>query len=391
MAQRLKLIRLARGLSLEELVTKAGNVVTKQALSKYEMGSAQPSPRVLAAIASALQIKAIDLLNEPVHTIDCVAYRKKSKLGQKAMNAVESTLKLALEERTWLTALVQEKTERLPAHEFKVSKPEDVELAAESLREKWRLGMEPIANLTDVIENHGVHVVVITADDGFHGLSACAKSKEGDVVAAAVATNAVSAGERLRSNLAHELGHIVIKPTGMDEKAEERAALRFSSAFQAPRCLVFRDVGRRRSSVTLDELRIWKKRWKLSMQAIVYRLRDLDVISDSHCKAWFIQFSRLGWRKSEPDQLSPEKPQWLKRSVLHAFAEKLITKDRAEAILGESVQGQLPSTLQQRRALMSLPVETRRKILHEQAERSAKLYQGQSDELGGDDIREYNV
>ena len=53
-SERLKQIRLARGLSLDALVDAMGGVVTKQAVSKYETGKSQPTPKVVRALARAL-------------------------------------------------------------------------------------------------------------------------------------------------------------------------------------------------------------------------------------------------------------------------------------------------------------------------------------------------
>jgi transcriptional regulator with XRE-family HTH domain len=64
-SQRLKQLRLARGLSLDALAAKLGGIVTKQALSKYEQGKAKPSPRVLTQLASTLGVKAVHLFTEP--------------------------------------------------------------------------------------------------------------------------------------------------------------------------------------------------------------------------------------------------------------------------------------------------------------------------------------
>jgi transcriptional regulator with XRE-family HTH domain len=54
--QRLKQLRLARGLSLQQLAEAMGGIVTKQALSKYEQDKDEPSARVLAALSEALLV-----------------------------------------------------------------------------------------------------------------------------------------------------------------------------------------------------------------------------------------------------------------------------------------------------------------------------------------------
>ncbi|MFA4846505.1 MAG: helix-turn-helix transcriptional regulator, partial [Patescibacteria group bacterium] len=63
--QRIKQLRMARGLSLEELATELGGIVTKQALSKYENDKAKPSLVVLNKLAATLGVKAAHLWEEP--------------------------------------------------------------------------------------------------------------------------------------------------------------------------------------------------------------------------------------------------------------------------------------------------------------------------------------
>ena len=77
-AARLKAIRLARGMTLDDLSASMGGVVTKQALSKYELGSSVPTPRVLAALAGALGVKGMELLSAPRVNVETVAFRKQA-------------------------------------------------------------------------------------------------------------------------------------------------------------------------------------------------------------------------------------------------------------------------------------------------------------------------
>lgn len=57
-AQRLKEIRETRGLSVEQLASKTGDLVTAEAISKYEKGSSMPNSSVVVALALALDVDA---------------------------------------------------------------------------------------------------------------------------------------------------------------------------------------------------------------------------------------------------------------------------------------------------------------------------------------------
>ncbi|MCZ6675567.1 MAG: ImmA/IrrE family metallo-endopeptidase [Verrucomicrobia bacterium] len=184
-------------------------------------------------------------------------------------------------------------------------------------------------------------------------------------------------GERQRLNLAHELGHLVLKiPKQLDE---EKAAFRFGAAFLAPAEVILREVGTRRSFVQPQELLLLKQRFGLSIQALLYRLRDLDVIAESYYTQWCININRLGWRKQEPLEMPSEEPHWLRQSVLRAFSEGVVTQDEAERMLGEELEAEQPLLLVERRAFMKLPMDERRRILAEQARKMAAHYEQDSE------------
>lgn len=63
--ERLRKLRLARGMSLEDLASATDELVNSQTLSKYERGELQPTAIVFNQIASALGVKLSQLLGEP--------------------------------------------------------------------------------------------------------------------------------------------------------------------------------------------------------------------------------------------------------------------------------------------------------------------------------------
>jgi len=368
--QRLKQLRLSRGLSLDNLSVKMGRLVTKQSLSKYEKGKTYPSPTVLNKLANVLGVKSVYLFGEPKINVEFIAYRKGSGLRIKEQKKIEACVSCSLEERIKLQELTGNvlKTE-LPVKEFKVNSIEEVENAANKMRERWQLGQDPIASLTGVLEDHFVHVLEIGPHKKFDGISAVARSDDGNVIAAAVVSRTGIAGERQRLNLAHELGHIVLKvPEDIDE---EDAALRFGAAFLFPKEVVYREFGTKRAFVGENELLLFKRRFGISLQALLYRLRQLGIITETYYKQWCMDINRLGWRKHEPNELKPEQPQWLRQKLMRLSSEDVISKEEAERILGESLEIVEPLSLIERRKFMKLSLEERRRILKEQADNMA--------------------
>jgi Zn-dependent peptidase ImmA (M78 family)/transcriptional regulator with XRE-family HTH domain len=388
---RLRQLRLARGLSLEALAAELGGIVTKQALSKYEKGKAKPSPVVLVKLATSLGVKTSYLLSNPSGGVEFHGFRKRSRLPKKEQERVESIVRQELEDRLRLQDLTgQLAAPDLPVLSLAINSVEEAENAADRLRKLWGLGSDPIANVVDTLESHSVEVVEIDADQRFDGISAVAFDQNKRKRAAAVISRQGLSGERQRFNLAHELGHLVLKLTS-ESIDKEKAADRFAAAFLAPHNTIRNSVGVKRAYVSSGELLLLKKRFGMSIQALLFRLRDLQIINESHYKWWCIEISQIGWRKQEPEPLQPERPQWMHRTVLRLLAEELISHEEAERMLKSRIEFKEPLPLVERRAFMKLPIEQRRRILEEQAEKVAEHYRNEKPwgDLPEDDIIDY--
>lgn len=376
--ERLRLLRLARGMSLDDLAVKMGSIVTKQAISKYERGISEPSPRVLTKLARVLGVKTSRLFAEPHFSVDFIAYRKGSGLREREQERVRSLVTETLEDVVNLQELTGDiLLSDIPIQSEKIEKEEDVENVACKIRQKWELGTGPIANVTSTLEDHNVFVINVNANEKFEGISAVAKSEDGEVRAAAVASRKHIPGERQRLNLAHELGHLVLSiPSKVNE---EKAVFRFGKAFLTPKEVIYKEIGTKRSNINLEELMLLKKKFGISLQAIVYRLKELDIIKQSHYAEFFTFINKQGWKKREPGELEPEQPKWLRKSVLRAFSEGLMPFDKAERLLGEKLHLERKTSLTKRRSFMQLSLTERRQILSYQARKYAQDYESDLD------------
>ncbi len=373
LSKRLKQLRLARGLSLEALAAELGGIVTRQALLKYEQGKMMPSPTVANKLAAALGVKAIHLWSEPVVHAEFLAHRKGSRLAKREDERIQSLVSHELEQRYRLQELSGRVVgPQLSIKSLKIRNEEDAEKAAEQVRERWNLGQDPISSVVDILEDHLIHVIEIEADEKFDGLSAIAYDDRQQVKSAAVIIRRGVPADRQRLTKAHELGHLVLNiPASMDE---ETAAFRFGAAFLAPATVIYREVGTKRANIPLPELILLKRRFGISIQALLRRFRDLQIISNAYYRDWCIEINRHGWRKEEPFPLDEEKPKWLSQNVLRALSEGWITKEEAETILGKAVDVQIPLSLTQRRAFAKLSVEERGRLLQEQSAKMVEYY-----------------
>ena len=388
--KRLQQLRLARNLSLEALATKMGGMVTKQAIWKYENGKANPSPSVLSKLASALGVNASHLLTEPSVRVEFIAYRKSAYLLEKDRQVLKSSIEEALENRVKVMDLVgQSDAPKIPIKAFPVDRIEDAEEAAEKMRMEWQLGSAPIHNATATLEENSICVMSVEANEDFEGISALVYDNEDRLKTAALVTRSNIAGERQRLNLTHELGHLVLDVSeGVDE---ERAAFRFGAAFLAPATRIHQEVGEKRALVQLQEFLFLKRQFGLSIQALIHRLLDLNIINDSYHSQWFARINKYGWKKEEPEERPFEESYWLERSLLRLVAEGVMGKREAESILGKEIEMEVPATVIERRSFMKLPLEKRRQILAEQAAKIAAYYETSKEwrELEGGDFIEY--
>ena len=328
---RIKQARLRQRMSQRVLAEQSG--VSATAISKYERGLMKPTSDVLLKVADALEVDLSFFLRpQRVKEIQ-PAYRKLKRLGKK------SEYQLIERIRDWLERYLEaeEIVEPTPAafkvpegFPFGVDVIAQAEEAANLLRKVWELGIDPIEDLTAVLEKRGIRVGVIQADEDF---DACTFQTDINGAAPVIITRKGVPGDRQRFSIAHEIGHLLLEIS--DDLNEEKVCDRFAGALLAPGEALLHDSGKRRRHITVEELLLLKHTYGISMRALTYRFRDLGITSEyAHTEAQR-QFARYGWIKKEPgEQVEPETPQRLRMLVLRALGEELISERRARELYG---------------------------------------------------------
>ena len=113
---------------------------------------------------------------------------------------------------------------------------------------RWNLGDRPVDGLIGLIEDHGGAVVTLPEAWGFDGLAGWANGRP------VLVLNEAIPPDRLRLNAAHELGHLVMKSTGV-AKQDEQFAFRFAASFLVPPEAARRELGTRRRGSGSDRTR----------------------------------------------------------------------------------------------------------------------------------------
>ncbi len=337
-AERFKMARQMRGISQRELARRAG--VSANAISKYERGLNVPGSGVLIRLSKALDVKIEYFLRPDTYSIQLKAPAfRRLEMGQKDEVIVKERVRDWLERYLEVEDLldIDMKLEfHMPlGYPIKVSDIDEVEKVAEKLRYEWNLGFDSIESLTDLLEDRGIKVGAISAPDTFEATTFWYDSTP------VVAVRDGVPGDRQRLSLAHELGHLmVLPPEDMDnDEGREKIAFRFAGAFLVPQSIAKMELGEERTRLDFFELHLLKHKYGLSMQAWIYRARDLGIISQKEYHRLFDIFSEKNWRQREPgDQILPEEPKRMKRLVMRAYSEGIISSSRASELLGESIE-----------------------------------------------------
>ena len=296
----LVLARQSRGLTQTELAQRLG--ISQAQVSKIENGLDRADGALVQRYAQVLDYRP-SFFHQKDTLVGLPPYhhRKRARLGAKKLDAVYAELNIR---RLHLQALVRsaelDTPKALPDLRLNEFGGDSAE-AARVLREHWLLPRGPLKDVTRAVENAGI--LVLACDFGTDLLDGLSLRVDG--LPPVVFLRDDMPGDRYRFTLAHELGHLALhwfSPTSDD--LMEAQADRFAGAFLLPAC----DIAPYLSGLTLSKLMMLKQVWGVSMQAILCRARDLGEVSDRQWEALWRQISRAGYRKTEPVEVSREKP-----------------------------------------------------------------------------------
>lgn len=333
--ERLKRARAASGLSMANLGQAIG--VSANMIKKYEHDESMPSSSVLIRLCDALSVRSEYFFRPNTVSLEGIEYRKKASTPQKVINQLTADV-LDQAERwfelrnLWPEFPVDEFV--LPAQLPAIESLDDVEKAAQHIRQHWHLGLNPIPELIDLLESQGVLVIQTESEHAnqFDGLQATVENVPIIVV------SKHWPGDRQRFTLAHELGHLVLHdrlPTDIDE---EKACNRFAGAFLIPQEGVWSTLGQQRHNLEWKELDLLKHEYGLSIQALLYRCKDLGVISDEKFAAMCRTVRQKGWHRQEPGRpYPPEHTQHFEQLVYRGAGEGILSDSKAAELLAMPV------------------------------------------------------
>ena len=310
-----------RELKMSDLATKTD--ISRQSLSLYANGDNNPPYENVMKIAKELDFPYDFFMTEDLCTTvtDNTYFRSQAAATKKTRKAQIIRLEYVAKMYEVLLDYVDFPQLSLPIvselrvanDPLKLESPEglkEIEEIAAQVRKQWNLGTGPIESMQYELESHGI---VVTGFSGVNStidaFSTRIKAEGSDrifVVALALGEKSM---QRLTFDMAHELGHILMHAWGESNEdidkdefnLREKQANIFAGALLLPADSFGKDVAP--YATNIDFYRALKKKWGVSMQAMMYRARQLEIITANQFQYMMRLMSKRGQRKREPGDI----------------------------------------------------------------------------------------
>lgn len=309
---RLRMARELVDLSQGDLGVEIG--VSAAAVSQYERGAAIPTGDSIVAFARRLAVP-VEFFSVPDTGADTPAFFR----SLRSAPAVERKRARHLTQLIHEVARDLERDVRLPSIDVP-RHPVDPEAgkagavlaarAARAVREDWAISPGPIDNMVRQVERHGI--VVARPQSGHARIDAFSVpfSDRPVIVMSAVKGKR----DRSRFDVAHELGHLVMhEPDQSTTRQIEKQADAFAAEFLMPAADIREELP---NGLDWSRFMSLKQRWQVSIQALLYRARELQRLDEGDYVRAMKAMSARGWRRHEPGDLGdPESPVMLDRAI----------------------------------------------------------------------------
>lgn len=324
LGEALRVARRAQGITQADLADRVG--ITQAALSRYENDLRDPSPETVAMFATALGVTP-ELLGSGHRITGAMAVdahmRRRATAPATAWRRLEARLNM---HRLHTRRLMDEVAVRA---ERSIPQLDPLEIdpagAARIVRMQWRMPIGAVHGLTQWLEGAGC--IVIEEDFGTTRVDGMSQWIEDYPV---MLINSRLPTDRKRLTLAHELGHLVLHSAEFTLTPEDEAN-QFAAEFLMPADVIRPEL----RMITVGKLHDLKRGWMVSMQALIERAWNLNLIKANDRTRLYKQFGARGWRTREPlsDQLPPETPK-LASDIGAALAARGLAPDEIARIAG---------------------------------------------------------
>jgi Zn-dependent peptidase ImmA (M78 family)/DNA-binding XRE family transcriptional regulator len=333
--ERLKSARKMNGLSLQELSDALGNSLSKQTLNRLETGEQNPDSQILSQLCKSLHVTLDYFFKDNSVSLEHVEFRKLKKLLIKEQEKVKNGTKEYLERYLELEDLLGlQYITPFQLKSYIVKSPSDADGAAKEMRKILTIGSDAIYNIVELLEENNIKVHKTYANPSFSGLSTIIENKLGVIV---YNDHEDIPLVRKRFTLLHELGHLFMDLSGVDEKTSERLCDCFAGAMLLPEDKIMSYFGGKRTTIYTNELISIKKNNGISLTAIMYRAKMLNLISDSYLKYFMIKYNQNLKRLEKLDYQGREESDRFIQLLMRAVAQEIISSTKAAALNNQTL------------------------------------------------------
>lgn len=330
---RIKSARLLARLSLRELSDALEGIVSHNAISKYEKGEMIPDSKILIALSRVLNVSTDFFFRNDNVDISHIEFRKKNNLKAKDIKAIKENVKDSIERYIELESFLNlHNAFQNPVKDIVIRGLDDVEDAVKKLLHQWDLGINALPNVIEMLEDQDIKVVEISTDEKFDGLSGWANDNIPVIV-----VNKNFSVERKRFTALHELGHLLlnIDKAQLNNRQIEKVCNVFAGAMLLPTATIFKELGNKRSAISINELISIKESYGISIQAIMARAHGLGIISDDEYirfRKWVNQHENHKKEIGYGDYKGVEYSSRFKQLLYRATAEEIISMSKAASL-----------------------------------------------------------
>ena len=271
-AANLARLRLDRGMTQEQLASKAG--LSRLSLGKIERGKALPRAGTLTDLAQALEVPVGELVT-PVRTLENVRFRARARVHVREQILAKVS--------NWLDAYAGLEADLGKRNRFGFeivgrsgTRGTPIKMARTAREAMGLRPREPVRDICGLLEENGVKLLLLaTKRDSFFGLSV---GPRGGGPAVVVNTWDRISVERWIFTAAHELGHLLLHPSEYRRDATElpaqteREADAFASEFLMPEKAFARAWDETRGLAFLVRVLKVKRIFRVSYKTVLYRL-----------------------------------------------------------------------------------------------------------------------
>lgn len=305
--------RESRGMVHLELADKLG--ISKSTAWRLEQEHIQTNIEVLNGLTKLLNYPESFFYQKGEVLPLPLSYRKRNIVASKIISQIEANINIARLNLDQLLTAIKFDDLKLPV--LDVNKYGSPQECAKQLRKIWKLEKGAIKDLSTTLEIN--NLLLINLDFGTERVDGrCTMVLDKFPL---IVTNRSLLGDRQRFTLAYELGHLVMHL--YTNPAYERDLSHEANLFAAELLMPESEIKKDLQDLSLPKLGELKRKWKVSMQALVYRATDLEIITDNQKRYLLQQFNQQNIRRREPKELDiPTEQYKLVRDLMTHYRSK---------------------------------------------------------------------